>query len=80
MQYVITLSTSSIAESGRFAALVEAADASAIIDRAPEATALRLSTCLLQQELHAIANTAGLSINANAIKLLPSECCGGCGG
>jgi hypothetical protein len=80
MQYVITLPSSTTDEPGRFALLVEAEDASVIIDQSPEADALRLSTCLSAQELHAIAKVAGLLIDVNAIEQLPSDCCGGCGG
>jgi hypothetical protein len=80
MQYVITLSACTSVESDRFAALVETEDASALVDRAPATDALRVSTCLMRHELQALASVAGLSINADAIELLPSDCCGGCGG
>lgn len=79
MQYVIRL-PSEPSDSERFARLLESEDPSAVLDRAPQAPALRVSTCLTARELHVLAHAAGVLIGPAAIEQLPSECCGGCGG
>ena len=79
MQYVITLPSAPF-DTERFAELVEAEDPSALVDRAPDTAALRLSTCLSHRELQTLAGEAGTPLAIDAIEQLPSECCGGCGG
>lgn len=79
MQYVIALPAAA-SDSGRFAELIAAEDPGAVLDRAPDAPTLRLSTCLTPGELHALATSSGMPIGAESIVQLPSECCGGCGG
>lgn len=79
MQYRIDLLTET-AESQRFSHLLADEDPSAVVDRAPDGGSLRLSTCLTRAELQVLAQSAGLAVAADAIRALPSECCGGCGG
>ena len=80
MQYVINLPAGAAVEPGRFSDLVDAEDASAIVEAAPDGATLRVSTCLSGHELHALATAAGMALPVNAITPRPSECCGGCGG
>ena len=80
MQYVITLPAFSAVEPDRFSALVDAEDASSIVELAADGASLRVSTFLPGHELYAIATDAGLALATDAIRQLPSECCGGCGG
>ena len=80
MQYVISPPIGVAIEATGFSALVESEDASAIVELAPDGTTLRVATCLPGHELHALAMTAGMALSLDAIRLQPSECCGGCGG
>jgi len=80
MQYVISLPAGAAVEPARFSALVDAEDASAIVELAADGTTLRVSTCLPGHELHALAMSAGFALPIEAIRQRPSECCGGCGG
>lgn len=79
MQYVISLSPEA-PNAERFARLVQADDASAVMDHPSQTHTLRLSTCLSMSELHALASAAQMPVGIDAIKLLPSVCCGGCSG
>ena len=79
MQYVITLPRESV-NTDRFANLLSSEDPSAVLDHAQDAQSLRLSTCLSKHELQSLADEAGMAVDAQAITLLPSDCCGGCGG
>ncbi|MCX7556914.1 hypothetical protein OS187_08800 [Xanthomonadaceae bacterium JHOS43] len=79
MQYVITL-PSEPSDPRRFAELIVAEDPGAVLDQVPGAPAIRLSTCLSHGELHGLAGAAGMNIGTESIKLLPSDCCGGCSG
>lgn len=79
MQYVITLPRESV-NTDRFAHLLSNEDPSAVLDHAPNALSLRVSTCLSKREMQAFADEAGMAVDAQAITLLPSDCCGGCGG
>ncbi len=79
MQYAITL-PSGDADTQRFERLLQFDDASAVCDLAPQAGTLRVSTCLSLHDLRSLATAVGLPVAADAIRPLPSDCCGGCGG
>ncbi|MCB1553317.1 MAG: hypothetical protein KDJ14_05865 [Xanthomonadales bacterium] len=79
MQYLINLPTAPF-DSGRFSQLLIAEDPSAVLDRIADTLSLRLSTCLSSRELQRLGEESGLALEPSAITLLPSDCCGGCGG
>lgn len=79
MQYVINLS-SGASNYEHFARLLQAEDASALIDHPSQSHSLRLSTSLSMSELYALASAAQMPVGADAITLIPSVCCGGCSG
>jgi hypothetical protein len=79
MKYLVAL-PSQPTNTALFAQMLQSEDPGAMIDRAPDAPALRLSTCLAPRELQALAAAAGMALGADAIEQLPSECCGGCSG
>lgn len=79
MQYIINMPVEYDHEC--FTRLVEAEDASAVIDvNSVDHHTVRASTCLSSGELQMLAGAAGMHIGPDAIEHLPSDCCGGCGG
>jgi len=80
MQYIVALSSNVDVGREKWAALIDAEDASAIIDFPAGSGVMRISTSLRSQDLRALATAAGFHLGPDAIEQLPSECCGGCGG
>ena len=79
MQYIINMPVAYAHE--RFTRLVEAEDASAVIDVNPvDRRTVRASTCLSSSELQMLAGAAGMHIGPDAIEHLPSDCSGSRGG
>ena len=62
------------------AALVEAQDPSAIADLDVPARIWRVSTMLHSGDLVELLGRAGYPTSLTQVTLLPSVCCGGCGG
>ena len=55
-------------------------DPAAVSDLDPAGRVLRVSTVMGGVELVAILNQAGHAVSLEQLELVPSECCGGCGG
>lgn len=56
------------------------ADPAAMIDLDGLNNLLRVSTYLDGAELQSLITDAGFSVPLGDVELLPSDCCGGCGG
>lgn len=80
MQYCIRLPATVAIDPALLAAALEAEDATALVDREPTGSALRVATWLPLPELHDLLARAGVAVSLDQIEQLQSECCGGCGG
>ena len=56
------------------------ADPAALVDLDRLAGQLRISTWLSTPELVKVVDAAGFAITSERVTVVPSECCGGCGG
>lgn len=59
---------------------LQEADPAAMIDLDGATASLRISTYLEGGELLGLMSGAGFTIPSADLELLPSDCCGGCGG
>lgn len=55
-------------------------DPAAMADLDPFAPVLRVSAALAEAELLAVLHATGCEVPPSAVRLVPSDCCGGCGG
>ena len=55
-------------------------DPAAVIDLAPNTSALRISTVLTHKELMQQLHSIGLTPAQHEVEVIPSVCCGGCSG
>lgn len=79
MEYHLQLH-SPLADLSNLADQLQDSDPAALLDLDPSGLNLRVSTSLGQAELAVQLRQAGLQVNAAALVLQPSVCCGGCGG
>ena len=68
------------ADMGVIRGLLADQDPAAVADRDPFNPVLRVSANLAARELLALLQQAGCAVDEGAIRALPSNCCGGCGG
>ena len=80
MQYCIRSPATATIDPAQLAQALEPEDATALVDRVPAGSALRVATWLPLPALHAVLARAGIAVGEEQIEQLPSECCGGCGG
>lgn len=59
---------------------LRALDPAALLDVDAEHGLLRVSTLLDADRLRSVLAAAGVEVDADAVRQLPSVCCGGCGG
>ena len=55
-------------------------DPAAVADRDPLNPVLRISANVAARELLDLLHRAGCAVDERAIRAIPSNCCGGCGG
>ena len=79
MQYHIDAFSGS-AQLPRLEAALFDADPSAIADYDEVGRTLRLSTLLPHAQVLDVLAASGLPTEPDRLQLMPSECCGGCGG
>ena len=60
--------------------VLSAQDPAALADFDPLNPLLRVSASLTARDLLALLRQAGCAVDEGAIRALPSNCCGGCGG
>jgi hypothetical protein len=65
---------------GRIERLLLDSDPAGIVDIDPATGHLRVSTCAGPDEVAQVLRTAGHPVEASAITIVPSVCCGGCSG
>ena len=68
------------ADLARIEQLLLETDPAAVVDRDRGTGHLRLSTCAGHDEVARILAVAGSPVEAGAITIVPSVCCGGCSG
>lgn len=61
-------------------AALAALDPAMLVDLDGHAKRVRISTVLTHDELVVALRQAGVAMTPDRLLLLPSECCGGCGG
>jgi len=69
-----------VADLGAVREALIAADPAAVADLDPLNPVLRVSANLSSGELQALLAGGGIDLAPGAIRPLPSNCCGGCGG
>lgn len=69
-----------VADLGAVREALIAADPAAVADLDPLNPVLRVSANLSSGELQALLARGGVDLAPGAIRPLPSNCCGGCGG
>lgn len=63
-----------------FDRLITDADPAAIVDLTPDTRTLRMSTVLGTHAVIDALGRSGVQARADDIEIIPSNCCGGCGG
>lgn len=79
MEYHVQLHTP-LADLATLSDQLQGHDPAAVVDVDTGGRNLRISTCLGQVELALQLRQAGLRVDAAALVLQPSVCCGGCSG
>lgn len=69
-----------VADLGAVREALCAVDPAALADLDPLNPVLRVSANVSGAELRSLLGQGGLDVDAGAIRPLPSNCCGGCGG